>query len=630
MKRKVLIALLCVTALCWLCAGALAEKIYDTAEVNFDSDGINQWMTVQVYPRNSGVYVEYSENMRFHAYGHNDYVFAGYRVYDKNNPFGGDSSDPYAQFGTAVEGIGYMSDMEHPVFTAIFEKKVNIAVSPEGAGYARYYVAEKVFRAKPRDNGWRFIGWKYVADEWTVPVNYTSTDATWPMENPQTTGTYTAYFEENPLYSITLEQPENFGTFSVSVNGTQNAVSAYAGDTVTLSLAPVLGYGIDSPVFTPAGGEPQRIYRDNNTGLYSFKMPEADVSVSLSFRPYTVILYYEDIANDQTIIYSSADQAQFPDWRDAENCQFYVEDDGTIGFKLAQNYHPSSFPVPQGSVASGWTGNEIYNRMDVEGNNAGTLTYGERAFKVQWVPDSHCSLTLASDEALLSPDEDGYMPFTLEIQKLTFPPDVKEPGDSYCSLEICNGTLYSQTKSIDFKVFTEDHDGDGSSVLIEHVLEHETPCLSIYIDPLDLEAAGPGTYIGTMEFVTRFYADCIQEINLSYIVSLRLIVPEPVPPDAFGPASFTIPSACTSIEKSTFEETTALTVVDAGHVTAIGPDAFSGCTGLTQIRLPADCTIDASAFTGCGTVFVFAPAGGTTESGCKGIANCMFVKEPQH
>ena len=383
MKRKVLIALLCVTALCWLCAGALAEKIYDTAEVNFDPDGINQWMTVQVYPGNSGVYVDFNGVMSFHAYGNNDYVFAGYRVYDENHPVSGDSSDPYAQFGTAVEGIGYMSDMEHPVFTAIFEKKVNIAVSPEGAGYARYYVAEKVFRAKPRDNGWRFIGWKYVADEWTVPVNYTSTDATWPMENPQTTGTYTAYFEENPLYSITLEQPENFGTFSVSVNGTQNAVSAYAGDTVTLSLAPVLGYGIDSPVFTPAGGEPQRIYRDNNTGLYSFKMPEADVSVSLSFR-------------------------------------------------------------------------------------------------------------------------------------------------------------------------------------------------------------------------------------------------------LFGPASFTIPSACTSIEKSTFEETTALTVVDASHVTAIGPDAFSGCTGLTQIRLPADCAIDASAFTSCGTVYVFAAAGGTTESGCEGIANCIFVEEPQN
>jgi hypothetical protein len=103
-----------------------------------------------------------------------------------------------------------------------------------------------------------------------------------------------------------------------------------------------------------------------------------------------------------------------------------------------------------------------------------------------------------------------------------------------------------------------------------------------------------------------------------------------IPERAFGPASFTIPSACTSIEKSTFEETTALTVVDAGHVTAIGPDAFSGCKSLTQIRLPADCAIDASAFTGCGTVFVFAPAGGTTEACCEGIANCIFVEETQH
>ena len=52
-----------------------------------------------------------------------------------------------------------------------------------------------------------------------------------------------------------------------------------------------------------------------------------------------------------------------------------------------------------------------------------------------------------------------------------------------------------------------------------------------------------------------------------------------------------------------------------------------GCTGLTQIRLPKDCTIDATAFDGCGTVYIFAPAGGDTEASCEGIENCVFVAE---
>ena len=94
---------------------------------------------------------------------------------------------------------------------------------------------------------------------------------------------------------------------------------------------------------------------------------------------------------------------------------------------------------------------------------------------------------------------------------------------------------------------------------------------------------------------------------------------------AFGPAAFTLPAALKTIEESAFEGMTAVTVVDAGQVTAIGPNAFQGCTNLTQIRLPKTCEINSSAFSGCGTVYVFAPAGGTTETSCDRIKNCVFV-----
>ncbi len=93
----------------------------------------------------------------------------------------------------------------------------------------------------------------------------------------------------------------------------------------------------------------------------------------------------------------------------------------------------------------------------------------------------------------------------------------------------------------------------------------------------------------------------------------------------FGPAAFTLPANLATIGESAFEGMTAMTVVDAGHVTAIGANAFRGCTALTQLRLPAACTIDATAFTSCDTVFIFAPAGGTTEASCLQIANVIFV-----
>lgn len=65
----------------------------------------------------------------------------------------------------------------------------------------------------------------------------------------------------------------------------------------------------------------------------------------------------------------------------------------------------------------------------------------------------------------------------------------------------------------------------------------------------------------------------------------------------------------------------------ARHCASIGAEAFRDCAGLTQIRLPQDCQIDGTAFAGCGTVYVFAPANGSAETSCSAIANCVFVAE---
>ena len=52
-------------------------------------------------------------------------------------------------------------------------------------------------------------------------------------------------------------------------------------------------------------------------------------------------------------------------------------------------------------------------------------------------------------------------------------------------------------------------------------------------------------------------------------------------------------------------------------ITAIGANAFRNCAGLTQIRLPKNCAISDTAFTGCTSLIaVYAPAGGTTEAWC--------------
>ena len=66
--------------------------------------------------------------------------------------------------------------------------------------------------------------------------------------------------------------------------------------------------------------------------------------------------------------------------------------------------------------------------------------------------------------------------------------------------------------------------------------------------------------------------------------------------------------------------------VETSRCISIGKNAFKGCTNLTQIRLPKNCAIDANAF-GSQTIYVYAPAGGTTETYCKAHENLIFVAE---
>ena len=99
---------------------------------------------------------------------------------------------------------------------------------------------------------------------------------------------------------------------------------------------------------------------------------------------------------------------------------------------------------------------------------------------------------------------------------------------------------------------------------------------------------------------------------------------------AYGETSFILPSGITTIQANAFEGDMRITVVDAGNCTAIGSNAFKDCTGLTRIRLPKDCDIAPDAFEGCGIVYVFAPAGGSTEEYCNDLSlshHCRLVPD---
>ena len=96
---------------------------------------------------------------------------------------------------------------------------------------------------------------------------------------------------------------------------------------------------------------------------------------------------------------------------------------------------------------------------------------------------------------------------------------------------------------------------------------------------------------------------------------------------AFDTPALTLPAGIQRVEAGAFEGGSGITAVDAGQCAFIGDGAFRNCAGLEKILLSGDCSVSPSAFDGCGTVFVFAPSGGETETTCAAIEDCILIPE---
>ncbi len=87
-------------------------------------------------------------------------------------------------------------------------------------------------------------------------------------------------------------------------------------------------------------------------------------------KEYTIILDPGEGTGEQ-IVYSANKTEITKRWREAGNCEFYLEDDGAVGFCLGDNYCPASFTAPEYMEIDGWEGKPAkYTPVSV-----GTTTY---------------------------------------------------------------------------------------------------------------------------------------------------------------------------------------------------------------------------------------------------------------
>ena len=151
-------------------------------------------------------------------------------------------------------------------------------------------------------------------------------------------------------------------------------------------------------------------------------------------------------------------------------------------------------------------------------------------------------------------------------------------------------------------------------------------------DTIDIPFESPGSFMqytaacasGGLVISNGFYAD----FNTGGDSYIRLYTDDGLE-EAFvyGEPDFRLPAKTRTVGNNAFEGLKMRVVYVPDLCTDIGAYAFSNCTELTQIRLPKNCTIDSTAFSGCGALAcVFAPAGGTTEAWCL-RSNIPFAAE---
>lgn len=90
----------------------------------------------------------------------------------------------------------------------------------------------------------------------------------------------------------------------------------------------------------------------------------------------------------------------------------------------------------------------------------------------------------------------------------------------------------------------------------------------------------------------------------------------------FGTPDFTLPAGLKSIEANAFEGAAMTVAVIPNGCESIGAYAFKDCTKLTQIFIPASVTsIDPSAFSNCGQVYVYGASPSAAKTFCDGNVN---------
>ena len=191
--------------------------------------------------------------------------------------------------GFTLSGNSFTMPAANVVVKAIFKEKT---VTPDptkytvtvenGSGSGEYVAGAPVTITAGSKSGYKFDKWIVESDvEVEIDVNDSETTFTMPAGNVKVTADYdkissgSSSSGGSTKYKVTLEDTDNGSVES-------SRIKASKGTTVTITVDPEAGYEVDDIVVETKAGKEVEV-TDKGEGKFTFKMPAANVTVSVDF-----------------------------------------------------------------------------------------------------------------------------------------------------------------------------------------------------------------------------------------------------------------------------------------------------------------------------------------------------------
>lgn len=173
-------------------------------------------------------------------------------------------------------------------------------------------------------SGYTFGGWNTAADgsgttcqpnsTYTITAD-TTFYAVWNVAAPPT--------YDDPTYRITVEETDKGEVKS-------NRKWAYGGSTITLTVTPEEGYALSTLTVSDRRGDEIKL-TDKGDGIYTFRMPYRDVTVTASFECDRWNLDYRDCPRDESCPYWPYTDTDTRAWYH-DGVHFCVENELMVGY----------------------------------------------------------------------------------------------------------------------------------------------------------------------------------------------------------------------------------------------------------------------------------------------------------